>query len=167
MSLRDSCLCMRTESTVSSSASTFLFAPPELAAEDFAKDSMIKSVTSLCAAMYGFFSHSDYRVGLLTAVQDKVDIAQNYVLKDVVTRWLSHAEPMHQLIQQYPALVVFFEEVQDEIPHARAHALRPGLPSRSAYPGASYDSAGKHGEEVLVKSAPPSNPVDIMCSVHA
>ena len=35
---------------------------------------------------------------------------------------MSHAEPMRRVIQQYPALVVLFEQAQDEIPHARAHA---------------------------------------------
>ena len=94
----------------------------QLAAKDFAKDSMVQSVASLCASTYGFFFPSDYRRGLLTTVQIKVGIDELSLLIDIVTRWLSHAAPMRRLIRIYPSLVVIFEEVQEQVVSAAAHA---------------------------------------------
>ena len=94
----------------------------QLAAKDFKDDGLVVAAAGLCAMTYSFFARSDYRQDILSDVQHEVRAEPNKLLRDIVTRWVSHAKSMRRVLEQYPALLVFFHKVRSEIPEANAQA---------------------------------------------
>jgi hypothetical protein len=93
-----------------------------LGAKDFGKQSMVVSVGGVVTGCQGFFSRSDYRCDLLNDTQELLGMPTNKLLRDIVTRWLSQAAPWRRHIEQYSALLVFFDSVQTMLLDAAAHA---------------------------------------------
>jgi hypothetical protein len=83
----------------------------QLAAKDFEKDCLQVAVMSLVQAGYSFFSGSLNRPNFLKKYQAALGLPHQVMLKDIVSRWLSHAKPMERTAVRYAALLLTAEEV--------------------------------------------------------
>ena len=69
-----------------------------------------------------YFSHSSKRLNDFRLIQDAVQVSQYRILKLAATRWLSRESVIARILEQWPALLLYFgSEVKENV---RDHAFR-------------------------------------------
>lgn len=88
-----------------------------LAAHTLDAHAIMQLAVATCKSTYNFYSKSVARLQGLVACQEELGVSTHKLLRDVETRWISHAAPMTRLLEQFPAVLKHVVDLSSTEPH--------------------------------------------------